>query len=588
MELTENYYYEEDDDDDDRRLQRHPRPLAEAASEFHQVAAPPYVPIRSYTSNVNKYYRGGNFGHHGIASASTAYYRSNGYLDEQRYEREREQVPVAREWHGVGTSGNYNGRHHDQNGTRRGESYGNNFIIMTSELGADAPERNPRTPPGNSNGGSFIGRDGGGGGTTTNTGATPAMASGENGPASQVSGLPTSPGNGTFGTGPANQQANIINNNNNSSSGQKEANESEPSAAPAPPLPAKPKPLIKSKESVSPLPLKRAASNKPTTPIRDINGNSGVGGPGNFDASPVADGDPQGPGAALSGDLAGGVPGGIRNNPNAPTRALGGIKPRKGGGWKARPQDSESFNNGFSPTDDDEAGTGGINTRNVNPVITSNVVVKGGKIGSSGGGAIGGGGRGGWGANRRAIQPVAVLPPSGSRVQSPSAEGLPIAAGVPPPMDIQSENSSSQNLPTPVHPAISGAARTLSRTDLSFDNTPGPSGLLPHNPGVPGTIGGNPQSRYSNLSFWKARRVLFYRNGDPFFPGVEIRFKPGRDICTLEALLDKISARMDLPRGARYIFSMDGDRKYSLDELEDGSSYVASSFKVFKVGTLQK
>lgn len=40
---------------------------------------------------------------------------------------------------------------------------------------------------------------------------------------------------------------------------------------------------------------------------------------------------------------------------------------------------------------------------------------------------------------------------------------------------------------------------------------------------------------------------------------------------------------MDLPRGARYIFSMDGDRKYRLDELEDGASYVVSSYKAFKV-----
>lgn len=55
-------------------------------------------------------------------------------------------------------------------------------------------------------------------------------------------------------------------------------------------------------------------------------------------------------------------------------------------------------------------------------------------------------------------------------------------------------------------------------------------------------------SRYANLSYWKARRVLFYRNGDPYFPGVEFRFKPGRDIATLESLLDKLSLRMDLPR----------------------------------------
>ncbi|EFA10278.2 Echinoderm microtubule-associated protein-like CG42247 [Tribolium castaneum] len=90
-------------------------------------------------------------------------------------------------------------------------------------------------------------------------------------------------------------------------------------------------------------------------------------------------------------------------------------------------------------------------------------------------------------------------------------------------------------------------------------------------------------SRYNNLSYWKARRVLFYKNGDPFFPGIEFRFKPGRDIVSLESLLDKLSLRMDLPRGARYIFSMDGDRKYRLDELEDGASYVVSSYKTFKV-----
>ncbi|TDG39470.1 hypothetical protein AWZ03_014108 [Drosophila navojoa] len=90
-------------------------------------------------------------------------------------------------------------------------------------------------------------------------------------------------------------------------------------------------------------------------------------------------------------------------------------------------------------------------------------------------------------------------------------------------------------------------------------------------------------SRYSNLSYWKARRVVFYRNGDPFFPGVELRYRPGRDVTSLDNLLDKISPKMDLPRGARYVFSMDGDRKYHLDELEDGAFYVVSSFKVFKI-----
>lgn len=99
-----------------------------------------------------------------------------------------------------------------------------------------------------------------------------------------------------------------------------------------------------------------------------------------------------------------------------------------------------------------------------------------------------------------------------------------------------------------------------------------------------GAADGKPTTaKYNNLSFWKARRMMFYRNGDPFFPGIEFIFKPGRDIVSIDALLDKLSKRMDLPRGARFVFDMAGDRKYTLDDLEDGASYVVSSFKIFKV-----
>lgn len=574
--VSSSEYYDEEDD-----------LLVDGANEYQVAAPPPYVPIRSYDVNKQRYFssRGNNYGHQNQQYGSAFVRRgsTSGFVDLRRPE-------LPREWHGGGCEDssyyrreNYHYYHH------RNDPH-SNFIIMSNESGADA-ERALKTPP-----------NPGDGGTSTNTGApitttgTAAgggllTASGENGPSSQVSGLQTTPSNGTFGANAAaptltqQQQQQAGDNNNNNSNGQKEANESEPTAPPPP----KPKPLIKSKGSVSPLPLKRAtpaaAINKPTTPIREPNGN------GNLDGSPLADGNPLGPTESTGNGPPGSTSFRQPTNPNAPTRPLGGIKPRKGG-WKARP-DSDSFaNNNFSPTDDDESGPVVPRNVNVNPVINSNVMVNRSKIGSSGGGAIGGGGRGGWGANQR--RQVT----SSSRVQSPSGAGgippgAPIvgsggAAQVPPSMDNQSDQSSSQpqQPTTPVHPAVSIAARSTSRTDLSLENIPGPSGLLPHNPGVPGTIGGNPQSRYSNLSFWKARRVLFYRNGDPFFPGVEFRFKPGRDICTLEALLDKISARMDLPRGARYIFSMDGDRKYSLDELEDGSSYVVSSFKVFKVGTL--
>lgn len=133
----------------------------------------------------------------------------------------------------------------------------------------------------------------------------------------------------------------------------------------------------------------------------------------------------------------------------------------------------------------------------------------------------------------------------------------------------------------------SGPSRPISPSATMADNASDISSMVaPANSGMmqrPKSRLDLATSRYSNLSYWRARRVLFYKNGDPFFPGVEFRFKPGRDIGSLEALLDKLSLRMDLPRGARYIFSMDGDRKFTLDELEDGASYVVSSYKTFKV-----
>ncbi|GLV46682.1 Doublecortin-domain-containing echinoderm-microtubule-associated protein, partial [Carabus blaptoides fortunei] len=129
------------------------------------------------------------------------------------------------------------------------------------------------------------------------------------------------------------------------------------------------------------------------------------------------------------------------------------------------------------------------------------------------------------------------------------------------------------------------ASRPTSPGAAMADNASETSSMMPAQPVVgsrPKSRADGATSRYSNLSYWRARKVVFYKNGDPFFPGVEFRFKPGRDIGSLESLLDKLSLRMDLPRGARYIFSMDGDRKLRLDELEDGASYVVSSYKAFK------
>lgn len=174
--------------------------------------------------------------------------------------------------------------------------------------------------------------------------------------------------------------------------------------------------------------------------------------------------------------------------------------------------------------------------------------------------------------------PIAGVTPRGfwGVYDRPSSRG-----GSPTGMDNMSEVSSQP----PVQPML---PRSKSRSDMIGTGGTA-SGAMPV---TASAIGGSTSNltasgRISNqLSFWKARCITFYRNGDPFFNGLEFRFKPGRDISNLERLLDKISTRMDLPRGARYIFSMDGDRKYSLDELEDGSSYVVSSYKQFKVSRL--
>lgn len=181
-----------------------------------------------------------------------------------------------------------------------------------------------------------------------------------------------------------------------------------------------------------------------------------------------------------------------------------------------------------------------------------------------GGERNGGGGGGFWGQNNRSsgdlVGPSAAIEANRGAAANPAIISTSRAAS---PMDNLSDISSQLPVTVPL-------VRSKSRSEFS---TGGPST-------------GVASKAAQGSTFWKARRVLFYKNGDPFFPGVEYRFKPGRDVISIEALLDKISPRLDLPRGARFIFSMDGDRKYSLDELEDGSSYVVSSFKTFKVKIL--
>lgn len=78
----------------------------------------------------------------------------------------------------------------------------------------------------------------------------------------------------------------------------------------------------------------------------------------------------------------------------------------------------------------------------------------------------------------------------------------------------------------------------------------------------------------------KAVVVTMYRNGDAYFPGAKVSFKPGRDF--MPGFYEYLSQRLKVPEGVRYIFNLKGHLMNSLEELEDGGTYVASGTKAFK------
>ncbi|XP_032084420.1 neuronal migration protein doublecortin [Thamnophis elegans] len=84
----------------------------------------------------------------------------------------------------------------------------------------------------------------------------------------------------------------------------------------------------------------------------------------------------------------------------------------------------------------------------------------------------------------------------------------------------------------------------------------------------------------------KAKKVRFYRNGDRYFKGIVYAVSSDR-FRSFDALLAdltrSLSDNINLPQGVRYIYTIDGNRKIgSMDELEEGESYVCSSDNFFK------
>ncbi|KAG7515310.1 hypothetical protein JOB18_005040 [Solea senegalensis] len=84
----------------------------------------------------------------------------------------------------------------------------------------------------------------------------------------------------------------------------------------------------------------------------------------------------------------------------------------------------------------------------------------------------------------------------------------------------------------------------------------------------------------------KAKKVRFYRNGDRYFKGIVYAVANDR-FRTFDALLAdltrSLSDHINLPQGVRFIFTIDGSQRIStLDELEEGESYVCASENLYK------
>ncbi|KAJ8266925.1 hypothetical protein GJAV_G00136240 [Gymnothorax javanicus] len=84
----------------------------------------------------------------------------------------------------------------------------------------------------------------------------------------------------------------------------------------------------------------------------------------------------------------------------------------------------------------------------------------------------------------------------------------------------------------------------------------------------------------------KAKKVRFYRNGDRYFKGIVYAVATDR-FRTFDALLAdltrSLSDHINLPQGVRFIFTIDGASKItSMDELEEGESYVCASENYYK------
>ena len=85
-----------------------------------------------------------------------------------------------------------------------------------------------------------------------------------------------------------------------------------------------------------------------------------------------------------------------------------------------------------------------------------------------------------------------------------------------------------------------------------------------------------------NLDPLPSKRICFYKSGDPQFGGLRMVINR-RTFKSFEALLDGLSTKVPLPFGVRNIATPRGlHAVHTLDQLEDGGSYICSDSRKVK------